>query len=137
MFKILKSKKGVTLVELLAVIIIMGIIAAIAVPTIGNLIERQRQNAAEATWTSIEEAARLYAVDLNENDTFSVQDLVTENYLSEAVTVLGGDTAPADPQEDVTADDIFVVGATNQVTVDLSGITGPNLFINGYLVYQP
>lgn len=63
MFKKIENKKGVTLVELLAVVVIMGIIAAIAVPTIGGLITRQQANADEATFLQIEEAARLYAVD--------------------------------------------------------------------------
>lgn len=139
MLKLLKNKRGVTLVELLAVIIILGIIAAIAVPTIGNLIERQRQKAAEAEWTSIEESARLYAVDLYEDDVFSLQDLITEAYLSEAIVLEGGTTAaaPTVPQVDVTAVDIFVVGANNLVTVDISGIASTHLFIDGYLVYQP
>ena len=65
MTNILKNRKGVTLVELLAVIVIMGIIAAIAVPAIGGLIENSRRNAVEGTITSIEEAARLYAVTAN------------------------------------------------------------------------
>ncbi len=33
---LLKNQKGLTLVELLAVIVILGIIAAIAVPSIGE-----------------------------------------------------------------------------------------------------
>lgn len=59
MFNKIQNKKGVTLVELLAVIVIMGIVAAIAVPTIGNLIATQRANAAGATYDNILEAARL------------------------------------------------------------------------------
>ncbi len=37
--KRLNNEKGLTLVELLAVIVILGIIAAIAVPSIGGIIE--------------------------------------------------------------------------------------------------
>ena len=37
--KRLNNEKGLTLVELLAVIVILGIIAAIAIPSIGNIIE--------------------------------------------------------------------------------------------------
>ena len=40
--KRLKNEKGLTLVELLAVIVILGIIAAIAIPSIGNIVENTR-----------------------------------------------------------------------------------------------
>ena len=129
MTRILKNKKGVTLVELLAVIVILGIIAAIAVPTIGGLIERQRANAAEATWTSVLEAARLYATDLDPADTFSVGDLNTDNMLSETVVI----TTDAAGTEIVTATDIFTVTSTNAVTFDYPG-TETGFYINGYLV---
>lgn len=44
----LRNKKGFTLVELLAVIVILAIILAIAVPTISTLIKNQRKAAFEA-----------------------------------------------------------------------------------------
>jgi type IV pilus assembly protein PilA len=113
----LRNRKGVTLVELLAVIVILGIITAIAVPTIGNLIERQRQNAAEASFTAIEEAARLYAVDAT-GSTFSLADLITEEYISDATLTLFTDALGA---EAVTSTDIFVIGVNDAVTIDLPG----------------
>lgn len=131
----LRNKRGVTLVELLAVIIILAIITAIAVPTIGNLIERQRRNAAEASWSSVEEAARLYAVDLEAGDVFSVTDLVSGNYLSVSIVLMAGTAEGVELTEVATAEDIFVVGAANAITIDISGLTGTKLFIDGYIVY--
>lgn len=74
MFNKIKNKKGVTLVELLAVVVIMGIVAAIAVPTIGGLIATQQANADNATFGQIEEAARLYAVN-DPDGVFTLADM--------------------------------------------------------------
>ncbi len=55
-----KNNKGVTLAELLAVITIMGIIAAIAIPAVSNVITRARLGAAESDAVAIYESSRVY-----------------------------------------------------------------------------
>ena len=58
--KMIKGEKGFTLVELLAVIVILGIIVAIAIPAIGNVIEKAGSDADDAEESLIIDAARLY-----------------------------------------------------------------------------
>lgn len=83
MTHVLKQKKGVTLVELLAVIVILGIIAAIAVPTINGLIQRQQAKADEATYTNVLEAGRLYATENPDAATFTLADVMAAGYLAD------------------------------------------------------
>ncbi|WP_374054413.1 type II secretion system protein [Rossellomorea sp. FM04394] len=59
MKKMLKNERGLTLVELLAVIVILGIIAAIAVPSIGGVIKNSKEDAKVAEALQIIDAARL------------------------------------------------------------------------------
>ena len=61
--KLLKNQKGLTLVELLAVFVILAIIAAIAIPAIGNIIENSRYKAAKADAINMLNAASLYYMD--------------------------------------------------------------------------
>ncbi|WLR50087.1 type II secretion system protein [Bacillus tianshenii] len=56
---LLKNNRGLTLIELLAVIVILGIIAAIAVPSIGNIIDNSKRDAHIANAEQMVSAARL------------------------------------------------------------------------------
>lgn len=60
MKKLFKSEKGLTLIELLAVIVILGIIAAIAVPAIGGIINKTKDDALKAEGVQIISAAKMH-----------------------------------------------------------------------------
>ncbi len=65
----LKNNKGVTLVELLIVIVILGIIAAIAIPAVGNIVDNAQKDAVIADAQNIRSAAQLGCT--SEGDTWS------------------------------------------------------------------
>ena len=117
MTQVLKNKKGVTLVELLAVIVIMGIIAAIAVPAIGGLIENTRKNAAIAQLDQMVEAANLYA--LNAEDAEDV--LVSVLGLDVSITGITFDVVDNEAT-DFTLTDAKIV--FNDVTYTVTGTPG-------------
>ena len=56
----IKNNKGVTLVELLIVIVVMGIIAAFAIPAVGTIISNTNDDAIVADAMAVENGARLY-----------------------------------------------------------------------------
>lgn len=80
--EIMDKEEGFTLVELLAVIVILGIIMAIAVPSIGNVVNKAREDTAETEKVLIEDAARLYNT-AEDEPTFpvSVETLIDKGYL--------------------------------------------------------
>ncbi len=55
-----KNNKGVTLVELLIVIVVMGIIAAFSIPAVGTIITNTEKDAILADALSVENGAKLY-----------------------------------------------------------------------------
>jgi type IV pilus assembly protein PilA len=140
MIKSILNKKGVTLVELLAVVVILGIIAAIAVPTIGGLIRRQEANAAEATYDTIVAAAELYAED--DTTPFNLETLVNEEFID----LKDNDFGWTEGAIDVDASEVWIVVSGTTVSfyqatdVNTSGtspvlntdVTADSLYINGY-----
>ncbi|RSK29396.1 type II secretion system protein [Bacillus sp. HMF5848] len=82
----LRSSQGLTLIELLAVIVILGIISAIAVPSIGKIIERVKEQAFVANAYAMYEAATMHeraqqVFIEDEAQTLTYKDLVEGGYL--------------------------------------------------------
>lgn len=127
MIKTLKNKNGLTLIELIAVLVILGIIAAIAVPTIGNTINQQRERAAEAEWANILSSAELYMVQNSTATAFSMDDLFDNDYISENVVL------HSDDEETLIAStvDLFEVDGGDVVISD----TYTAVYIDGFAVY--
>lgn len=89
-WQVWNNQKGLTLIEVLAVIVILGIIAAIAVPNIANILDKSETNADEQTEKIIEDAALLYLINEDapefvegSDKILAVQTLVDKGYLKE------------------------------------------------------
>lgn len=133
MIKLLKNKKGVTLVELLAVLVILAVIAAIAIPTIGNLVDNQREKAAELSYSNIMAAADLYVSNSEPTAAFSIQDLIDAERLEFDGTI---NDAADEGGNDLLDVDIFDTDGDIVAGGEIGGVTFTgDIYINGYQVY--
>lgn len=92
--KQLKNEKGLTLVELLAVIVILGIIAAIAIPAIGNIITNSKYNAAKADALNVLNAAQMYFLDEADEGDVDIPTLLDDGYLEDEGLIEAGNNGP-------------------------------------------
>ena len=77
-------KRGFTLVELLGVIVILGLIAMIAIPTINSALNSSRERAYNEQINTIEDTARTYM----SKNSLKLPDQTTGNNCSLSVGVL-------------------------------------------------
>lgn len=86
-----KDERGFTLIELIVVIAILGILAAIAVPRVTTSLSNAKANADIANAQIIGQAAERYYIETG-NTTTDIQDLVDAGYLNKVPkTSSGGD----------------------------------------------
>lgn len=134
MRKTLKDQRGLTLIELLAVVVILGIIAAIAVPAIGNIIEGQKEKAHKANAIMVLDAAKLYWLD-NPGEAAKTDASVTIQTLAGGQGGTGKkylDALPINPETDEAYDATTSLVKYNNgnYTVTLAGATVGNTAIN-------
>src|SRR5579864_1555923 len=62
--KMLKTKKGFTLIELMIVVAIIGILAAIAIPQFANLVAKSQEGATKGNLGTLRSALSIYYGDM-------------------------------------------------------------------------
>src|SRR5690625_1575413 len=82
--KRLKNERGLTLVELLAVVVILGIIGTIAFVSIGNVIDNSKKDAHIANAQQLISAAKLYEANGETIDSSGVESdvLIEKGFLA-------------------------------------------------------
>lgn len=115
------NQKGLTLIELLAIIVILGIIAAIAVPAVGNIIDNSRKDAHIANALSLISAAKLYqASEQNpQNPMFYVATGgVLNDYVESLTDPWKNEKYTGQPKVEIGVDGVYRVSVHNDNVVD-------------------
>lgn len=123
----LKNKKGFTLTELIVVIVIIGILAAVLIPTLTGYINKAKKSAAEQEALAYKQAHVVWLVEKDYNaegldfDAYCEQDIELENG---TLAKLDDDTSTTDVDESSSYEFGFVYTATNGETVEYVASTG-------------
>jgi len=127
------NKKGTSLVELIAVIIIMGIIAGIAIPTTIAVINRQKQNAANNSAKNVMAAAETVLMEVAANPSDKPNYVLTgsgdQKYTVTVKALADNGELKSNPLEGDNKDTIYIwINANNKCfwstdTLEINGKT--------------
>lgn len=120
--KRLKNERGLTLIELLAVVVILGIISAIAIPSIGGLIDNSRKDAHVGNAQQmINSAKTAIAGDSNliptngEDDDITLGELISDGYIDSLK-----DPDKTKDGYDETNSKVIITNEDNQITYSVT-----------------
>ena len=136
----MKNKKGFTLIELVAVIIVLGVLLIIAIPTISTYISGARDVSYDAHEKALLEAAKAYTIDCiknNEKDCTVPHDDESVNIYANRLIeeeYIGKLQDPKNQGAFCSADKTFVKVSKNEGT---NYEYEPCLFCSGYITDNP
>lgn len=112
---------GFTLLELLVVIVIIGVLASVAIPSFGNAIERGRCREAQTTLQVIFQAERIFRLD---NGGFgTMADLLNGGYMTNPNPNANWNfTIPANAAATFTARATRTGGGNNGATIEVTEV---------------
>ncbi|MFZ5817984.1 MAG: type II secretion system protein [Bacillota bacterium] len=136
-----RKQEGFTLIELIVVVAILGILAAVLTPRVLDAIENARANAAEANAKQIQLAMERYLI---QNNQYPDESQITSP--ATLATVLAGYTSlDAAALDDADADDFIYAGYSNSAGTTAVNNTAGNVvkfyemrvtFVEGNVVYK-
>ncbi len=118
--KVLKNEKGFTLVELMVVVVIIGVLAAIAVPVYNNVTESAERSAVEANLRILDGSIMVYYA---EKGAYPTDIDVLNDYIEGEISELG----PAGAEYFIDAGETRakVKGDVGGVNIPESGVSLP------------